>query len=167
MAGYTTKPGKISESRIAWTRNMGGLWVIREYPPIYKGEHIGERIGSEIKIQVPTGGFRERGTILSLTNLTEKELVALQELLNNAFSLALAVAKARDKAAKEAADAGDDSHFRVYRSDPDYVVRERGRFLIEEARQGRYDNRTAADITPEQAQKLLEEEAEEGIDDGT
>ncbi len=64
------------------------------------------------------------GSLMNLTRMTEPELLAIKQLIDQAFELALPVVRQRDEEADEAFNEGDDSFERVYRAVPKLVFRE-------------------------------------------
>lgn len=128
-AGYVQSVvGKMSDYRIAFTKNFFGSFNVREYLPddeldeevrAYATEN---QIGPTVQLQLDLNRMR-RPVGLNLTNLTLVELEALRTIVNLAFDLAEPVVKDRDKVAQDAKDSGDDSYARVYRQVPEFVVR--------------------------------------------
>lgn len=80
--------------------------------------------GSDVILFHPRPG-RVPDVALNLSNLTAEELDAVEELLTTALKWARPVVERRDKEAKDAWDAGDDSYSRNYRSVPQLVFRKR------------------------------------------
>lgn len=64
------------------------------------------------------------GSMLNLTKLTEAELEAIKQVIDQAFALALPVIRQRDEEANAAFTEGDDSFDRIYRAVPKLVFRE-------------------------------------------
>lgn len=103
------------------------MWV-----QVYKGEFIlyeteGEEpeLGNTLRVACCYRGANRRPVTLSLTSLTEEELLALRKFWDRAIEKALPIAQLRDKVADDAFQAGDDTYSRNYREVPNFVVRER------------------------------------------
>jgi hypothetical protein len=57
-------------------------------------------------------------TTMDLTSLTERELVALRQFLNDVIDRALPIVQSLDRIAASAAENGDVSYKRLWRPDP-------------------------------------------------
>jgi hypothetical protein len=128
--------GRMSRSRRAWVKTAISTFVLYRHDPLeppeegdeeategYQENVKGENaLGYNYRIAIPIPRLR-KPLNLNLTALTEAELLAVKEFFDLAFSLALPVVRDRDRIAKEAWDAGDDSYPRVYRALPEFVVR--------------------------------------------
>lgn len=129
-AGYAQAAveGRMSDYRVAFTKNLFGSFNIRQYLPKDETEEdvrayaLENQIGPTVQLQLDLQKMR-RPIGMNLTNLTIEELDALRSIINLAFDLAEPVVKDRDKVAQDAKDAGDDSYARVYRQIPEFVVR--------------------------------------------
>jgi hypothetical protein len=121
--------GKMSDFRVAFAELLFGKFVIRQYlPQDEKDEEMRayaeeNQVGPTVQLQLALTWLR-RPISLNLTSLTEPELDAMRTIINLAFDLALPVVRDRDKVAKDAQKAGDDSFARVYRQIPVLVIRE-------------------------------------------
>lgn len=101
----------------AWVRTFKNQIVrllIRE-------EAIGE--GPAILLYFPATRAGRASLAINLSELTEKELDAIQVFLNDTFDLARPICRLRDGNAYERAQQGDDSDSRVYRIFPEVVNR--------------------------------------------
>lgn len=110
------KNHKMSEDRAAWVVCDSGKYMILVGPD--------NGSGSDIVIHNPRPGKMPDMNI-KLSNLTEQELDALEELFMSAFAWARPVVKQRDKEAADAWAEGDDSYTRCYRALPTVVYRKR------------------------------------------
>lgn len=108
--------GKMSENRYAWIRLTIGQFVIMLEPDEAE-------VGTSVRLIQPRPGARS--VISNITALTVEELDAMEQFFKLLFDTARPVVVARDKAAQDALDQGDDSHARSYRQPPQFVVRER------------------------------------------
>lgn len=107
---------QISEDRYAWVVTDAGKFLILVGT---EGES-----GSDVVLFAPRPG-KILDFAINLTNLTEPELNALEELFKTAFDWARPVVVQRDKEAENAWNDGDDSYTRSYRSLPTVVYRKR------------------------------------------
>jgi hypothetical protein len=107
---------QLSESRYAWVTCEDGKYMI------LVGNDEGS--GSDVVLFIPRAG-RIPDVSISLTNMTEPELNAVEQLFRTALAWARPVVERRDKEAQDAWDAGDDSHTRNYRGLPTVVYRKR------------------------------------------
>ena len=110
------KNHQVTESRYAWVITESGKFLI------LVGNDEGS--GEDVVLYGPRPG-RISDISISLTNLTEAELDALETLFKTAFEWARPVVMRRDKEAQDAWDAGDDSYTRNYRGLPTVVYRKR------------------------------------------
>ena len=97
--------------------------VVSDTKAVLKHEEFAEEIGNDLILQFSQLGKRY-GSMLNLTQMTEEELLALQNLLEMSVKLALPVVRQRDKEAQDAFTKGDDAYERVYRAVPQLVYRE-------------------------------------------
>lgn len=112
-----TDPGKISTHKYAWVDTFLGEFMI-----LVGDDNTGPRSpGLDVVIHKP-GQYHWS---LPLTKLTRSELDKTQELFDLAFRWARETVDARDKIARDAFEAGDDSISRIYRRDPRLFVRKR------------------------------------------
>src|ERR1700738_2481536 len=70
-------------------------------------------------------GQGQRTMRMTLTALTEDELIAMRTFLNRALALTQPIVQRLDTEAREAFDNGDDSHIRIYRPAAQLIIRER------------------------------------------
>lgn len=110
--------GKISANRFAWVVMANLNYTI------LVGDEDATEVGTDVVLFRPMPG-RVPSHSLNLTNLTEPELDALEQLFKDAFEWARPVVQRRDKEARDAWDQGDDSHVRNYRAAPTVVYRKR------------------------------------------
>jgi hypothetical protein len=125
--GYNLKnrSNRISDERIAWVDTARMKFYLMRYfnedpyadPDLDNDSDVGCNF---VLMITKTKG---KPISLNLGACTEEELKLIRELLNLSIDLAMPVAIARDRAAKEAHDAGDDSYTRVYRTVPQLVKR--------------------------------------------
>lgn len=106
---------RLSEDRFGWVRTFLGQFVI-----------LTSVSKDDMMLNVTLFHPRERGApvTLGLTECTEEELLAMKELFDKAFELALPTTRRRDKVAHDAFQRGDDSYARSYRQIPQLVYRE-------------------------------------------
>lgn len=122
--------GKMSEGRIAWTRNILVQLVVRYFEPETNGEKTDLdgnllrdiQVGPNVRIDYkPNHGYKIFG--IELTALTEPELAAFKKIMNLAIDLAEPVVKERDRLAK-LEDPNSSTNGRVYRALPEVAIRE-------------------------------------------
>lgn len=120
--------GQYSRARVGWSQVSGIETVVMMYPDKPNERDPEEHAyaqnepGYSIRLMFMRYG---RNMSLALTSLTLDELVAFEEAVKLAISLARPVVELRDKAANEAFDEGNDSFARLYRAIPKVTVRER------------------------------------------
>lgn len=113
--------GKMSENRFAWVRVAIGQFTIMKFEPEETDDD--KDLGASVVLFIPRPG--SRGISYDMTALTSEELKVVREFFNMLFDEAEPVVSDRDRIANEALAAGDDSHARVYRQVPQFVVRKR------------------------------------------
>lgn len=121
--GHRNRPqargdGKLSEGRAAWVKAAFGQLVL-----MVEAEPDHPNLGPSVMLTYPRPSGRP--VTINLTALTEEELDAMQQFFDLLFQTARPVIRLRDKVAKDALAQGDDSHARVYRQAPQFVVRSR------------------------------------------
>lgn len=119
--GHRSRPqvrgtGKISENRAAWCKTVIGQFVLMLDPP-----ENADQVGTDIRLHIPRPGMRD--VTLNLTAMTVEELDAFEQFITLILQTARPVCEERDKVAQDALDQGDDSHGRVYRQAPQFIVR--------------------------------------------
>jgi hypothetical protein len=129
-AGKRVPYGKITETRIAFTKTAAGTIAFYRLP---NDPELAE--SDEEREQIENGeiGPHYRLTFMSahrkidyyLTSLTEEELDAVKGIMEFAFELARPVTRARDRMAQDAFTDGDDSFTRIYRPAAQFVIRNR------------------------------------------
>lgn len=121
------------EERFAWVNNYDGETVIFVQDPeklfteegVAKTTYLEFGSGHNVHVTFNPTKSRHSATIM-LTNLTERELNEMKQLLDLAFEWARSVVQIRDREAREALEAsGDDVNPRNYRQVPQFVVRRR------------------------------------------
>lgn len=118
--------GRTPSSRIAWLETYIGRWgiIFHEGPPSEEEfKEVKVEPGPSVRLMFSRQG--RRAQYFNFSGLTESELSALRELFNMLFDLAEPIVHARDKAAEDAYESGDDSYERVYRRVPLFTVRKR------------------------------------------
>lgn len=121
---------KLAE-RYAWVNNYEGETVVFVQDPEKLFDENGAALttylqfGGGDNVHVTINPTKSRNSItLMLTNLNERELDELQQLLDLAFQWARPVVQLRDREAREALEAhGDDVNPRNYRQVPQFVIR--------------------------------------------
>lgn len=131
--------GKMSENRFAWLRTVIGQFTIMKYEP--SEEDADAEYGPTVLLYIPRPGGRDIS--FNLTALTKEELDAIEEFFNLLIAEARPVVADRDRIANEALEAGDDSHARVYRQVPQFIVRKRSK---RQDNQGVHDG--SQDVSP-------------------
>jgi hypothetical protein len=109
----------MSKDRFAWLRVHIGNFIIMKYDETPEGEV--DELGPNVILFIPRPNTRDLA--LHLTALTESELDATEEFFKLLFDLARPTVQERDRVAKDALEKGDDSFTRVYRADPQFIVR--------------------------------------------
>lgn len=118
---YENNPGLMSKGRLAWVQVYFGQFVIWADFKKKDGQETDE-VG-DLKLVYP---IPQRPPVTwNLTALTEEELEAVKSIWDTAYEWALPIVQQRDKEAKDAFEAGDDSHSRIYRQVPLVVYRTR------------------------------------------
>lgn len=126
----TTVDGRMSDRRVAWLEFLFGKVIVRQFLPEDETdqelrEYAEEnQVGPTVIVQMDIGRTGRRPIYLNLTALTAEELQGFRDVMNFAFDLAEPVARDRDEVARRAKEAGDDSYARVYRSVPQFIVRD-------------------------------------------
>lgn len=123
LRGSARRFGRLGENRAAWLKAAAVEMFLMQY---IDGEsennpNPNAEVGDTFVLVVGQPG--RRPVNLNFSNMTVEELKAAREFVNLAIDLAEPVAAARDKAARKAADEGDDSFGRIYRPVPDMVKR--------------------------------------------
>jgi hypothetical protein len=120
------------EQRYAWTDNADGEFVIYVQDPdlLFDDDGVAQtgylEFGSGDNVHLVVNPRKSRhSSVIMLTNLNEKELDTLQELINLAFEWARPVVQLRDREARERMESGDDIDSRNYRQVPQLIVRRR------------------------------------------
>jgi hypothetical protein len=117
-------PHKISPHRVAWVQLPREELILlhgTDDPDMFTEDFRPE---DDVRVLIKRPG---RGALnISLSSLTEKELLTLREFFLHAVEEALPICRDLDARAKEAFDAGDDAYVRLYRPVPTFYVRERG-----------------------------------------
>lgn len=123
-AGRHVVKGKISDARESWVRLHHLEAVVYIYDDFEEEPDRFECPGiPEVRLLLGPPGRRPLN--LNLSAYTLEELDALQKFVNRAFDLARPSVAALDERAQKEFEAGDDSHFRMYRAVPQLHVRER------------------------------------------
>jgi hypothetical protein len=114
---------RLADSRIASLTFLFGAWVIRQFTSVDTpdGDKKPIEYGYALHLDIGTPGVKPLQ--LHLTSLTRIELEELKKFLNLAIDLAMPVVIERDRVARDAQEAGDDSYGRIYRALPTVVVR--------------------------------------------
>lgn len=103
-----TRSDQIGNDWAKWVKNWKNWFVCR----IWLADHP----DPEIELYMPE---RENHLIkplsIILTDMTESEILAMQELFIEMFAMAIPICRARDQRAKEAYEAGEDADRRLYR----------------------------------------------------
>lgn len=117
--------GSLSPNRLAWIRTIMGQFIIMKDEFRSEDEEeereVNQEIGPTIRFMIPT---RYKPMTFNFTALTKEELDLTREFFNLLFEVAEPIVIHRDKIAKAAFDAGDDSDSRSYRQKPQLVIRE-------------------------------------------
>lgn len=111
-------PARMSEGRAAWVKTYQDQFVIF-FDLVKEGEDAGH-LKDIMFFHSHDGG---RSASLNLTACTEDELNAIEEFWMHAISLARPIVQHRDKEARDALEAGDDTYMRNYRALPVRVYR--------------------------------------------
>lgn len=106
---------QFSESRYGWVRTYLGQFVIL----VDKADDDGD-----LNVTLYHPKEKARPVALNLTDCTEEELIAMKDLFDKAFELAIDTARRRDKVAEDAFQRGDDRYARSYREVPQLVYRQ-------------------------------------------
>lgn len=115
---FLSRRAFVNKERFGWLKTIcGEMWL-------YQNEDMQFRTG-EIGDDIRLGVEDENGNTvnLTLTRMTEDELMKFKDFMDLAFMAAAPIVRRRDQVAQEAADEGDDSYTRVYRQAPVMVVR--------------------------------------------
>lgn len=129
--GPRRPPREKLDERYAWVNNYEGETIVfvqdpanlfaEDGTPLTTYSHFG--VGDNVHVQFNPTRARS-GITLMLTNLNERELDELQQLLDLAFQWARPVVQLRDREAREALEtSGDDVNPRNYRQVPQFVIR--------------------------------------------
>lgn len=109
---------RIGEDRIAsLTSFLGNISLYLKY-----GERDVDDLSPDVLV-MGHGTKASRDMTWNLSALTAEELGYLKQLLNLAIQLAEPIVEDRDRYTREAFEAGDDSHPRLFRQKPVFVVR--------------------------------------------
>lgn len=131
MKGRWNQPrqaGIISDERQAWVTLPGFDFIT------FIGQGDDEKFSPDtppVRIELRQPG-RRYNTRISLTQLTEAELIELKKFFDHAFEKAQPICRTLDERAKEAFVNGNDGHSRLYRPVPIFYDRER--FLTEHSK---------------------------------
>ena len=121
---------KISDRRIAWTRNHLLEMIVRQFLPEDNGDLTDDdgvllsetQIGPNVRLEVKSLQAY-RGVGFDLTAMTMEELEGFRSTINLAIDLAVPVVRERDRSAREE-DSSRSTNPRVYRGLPEVVVRQ-------------------------------------------
>lgn len=113
---YGANVDRTPSDNVAWCSVEGAKVTVMAQPN-------DKESGNDLILGTGIMGMRG-GSLMNLTRMTEPELLAIKQLLDQAFELALPVVRQRDEEANEAFNEGDDSFERVYRQVPKLVYRE-------------------------------------------
>lgn len=113
---YGANVDRTPSDNVAWC-NVEGSKITLIAQPNHK------ETGDDLVLGTGIMGMRG-GSLMNLTRMTEAELLAIKQLIDQAFELALPVVRQRDEEANAAFNQGDDTFERVYRAVPKLVFRE-------------------------------------------
>lgn len=119
--GKRKTAAKMSDDRIAWLKTNLGQFTFFRYLTNEDGEE--NENGPNIVLTIPLMGMRTRS--FNFSALTAEELEATEKFFKLIFDEARPIVAERDRVAHEAFESGDDSHSRIYRQVPQFVIRQR------------------------------------------
>ena len=90
-----------------------------------EGNIVGDDRSDDLYLVLRSTGKNKITLRVTLTDLTAEELDGFRQFLVTGFNSAREVAEARDKEARDAFEAGDDSNPRMYRAAPSLSIRTR------------------------------------------
>lgn len=128
--GNKVRITRMAESRIAWAKTVLCHFQVRFHPPETNGDKVDQdgiplrdtQIGPNVQLEIEPTWRGARPIRISLTGLTEAELIAARKVIELAFDLALPVARDRDAHAKTE-DPSTSVNTRYYRSLPEFAIR--------------------------------------------
>jgi hypothetical protein len=130
MAKPRSKPqgvAKIGPHRKRWVRTDNIEFIHYEVPDgeSEHGEGAREGWGETHSVSMIARRGNSYYLTINLSEMTSEELLAIKDFFNKVFDEAQEICQRRDTLAREAYESGDDSDYRLYRSVPAVVERER------------------------------------------
>ena len=128
-----TAMARLGDNRFMWLKTGIGQFIAYRYEKSKAQLEAEAEVGEDLEAAPDDPEYgpsyvlvlpRGRGTMkYNFTSMTEEELNLTRQFFNELFDLAEPIIKHRDKVAKDAAEAGDDTYVRNYRQAPQFIVR--------------------------------------------